>query len=238
MFAKLLTRASCLLFPPECETCGSLLPLAASSGVCRSCAAEIKFLTPPFCETCGRSLRQDTARCAACAGKTFHFDRAYSCALYEGKMKSLMHAYKFEGRKILSGFFSEILLGFIRRRLQETAWDAVAAVPLDGAKEKARGFNQSELLSRRVSRALGVPHLSRRIHRKKSKHPQSLLGRAERGENVKNCFFTPRGKPRMPGRLLLIDDILTTGQTASECARTLKEAGSSFVTVLTLARGV
>ena len=234
---SILERVSSLFFPPECETCGSIVSPDSASGVCASCVLEIKFLEPPFCETCGRNTRQNGPQCVECLDKSFYFDRAFSCALYEGKMKALIHAYKFEGRKILRNFFSEALLRFIDRHLKIFTWNAVAAVPLDSEKKRSRGFNQSEFLSHSAAAALKVEDLSQGIRRKKSAHPQSLLGKNERRLNVKDCFFASPGCNFSSKRILLIDDILTTGQTASECARSLKIAGASSVIVLTLARG-
>jgi len=152
-------------------------------------------------------------------------------------MRALIHAYKFDGRKILKNFFAQVLATFVDVNLKTHSFDAVAAVPLDPDKKRSRGFNQSEFLSCRMARTLKVDDLSKEIRRKKSAKAQSLLGKNEREFNVKDCFFAPFGHPFFAKRILLIDDILTTGQTASECAKSLKRAGASSVVVLTLARG-
>ena len=152
-------------------------------------------------------------------------------------MKALIHAYKFEGRKTLKKFFSDVLERFIEQHLKTVSFDAVAAVPLDPDNKRSRGFNQSEFLSRRVAQMLKVDDLSKEIHRKKSASPQSLLSKTQRRINVKGCFFASPGHRFSSKKILLIDDILTTGQTASECAKILKAAGALSVDVLTLARG-
>jgi ComF family protein len=154
-------------------------------------------------------------------------------------MKDILQAYKFEKQRSLRNFLTDLLYTFFEKHLADQRFDALAAVPLDSKRALERGFNQSALLSRALSKKLKLPELSGTIKRKPSAIPQSLLGKIERRENVKDVFYVTRPGAFKGLNVLLVDDILTTGQTASECARILKEEGHArSVTVLACARGV
>ena len=237
LLKNLAKNVAALVFPPECEVCHATRPPSPSSGVCARCESGIRWLEPPFCVSCGRSLRFEGIKCAACEGESFHYDRAFACAFYEGTMRELIHAYKFGGRKYLKNFFASRLERFIGRHLSERPFDAVAAVPMDPQKKRSRGFNQSELLSAPIAAALKIPDVSKELTRKKSDSPQALLAKTDRKTNVKNRFAVKNTADFKTKNVLLIDDILTTGHTASECAKALKNAGAASVTVLVCARG-
>ena len=236
MLNGLLESVSSLVFPPKCEICD--VAVAPSAGVCAECASDIQWLKPPFCVSCGRSLSHELEKCGPCTTESFHYDCAYASALYDGKNKELIHAYKFKRRKHLKIFFAKSLIRFARLYLRNERFDAVVAVPLDPIKKMERGFNQSELLAAQVSIEFHIPDASKGLERKKSPSPQSLLNKTDRKTNVKDRFFTKTPSFFNQKKILLIDDILTTGQTASECARTLKNAGASRATVLVCARGL
>ena len=237
MLKDFFETASSIIFPVECETCKAVLSPLPPLGVCARCESEIKILRAPHCATCGRTLANDGPKCAECYNESFHFDRAFACALYEGKMKELLHAYKFGRRKYLKNFFLKIMSQFVHAYVKTEHFDAVAAVPIDPKKKRERGFNQSELLSKKLAARLKLPHASRGLSRTRSSSPQSLLSKQDRKQNVQGCFLVKAKESFREKRVLLIDDILTTGQTASECARILKEAGARSVTLLACARG-
>ncbi len=238
MLRRLSEFAISLFFPSVCETCGSAVPSSPTSGVCARCASEIKLTQAPFCVSCGRTLLTDGQKCGECADETFHHDRAFACALYEGKMKELLQAYKFKRRKHLKNTFAKIMMEFAESHLTEKNYDCVLAVPLDQKKHGERGFNQSELLSKTLARNLKLEHTSGSLVREKSNRMQSLLTKPERKKNVAGCFKTKGTDYFQKKNVLLVDDIFTTGQTASECAKVLKKAGAHSVTVLALARGI
>ncbi len=235
MITGLLESAVSLVFPPQCECCA--LPLEApSAGICPPCEDQIRFILPPHCASCGRTLPETGSRCSGCSNASFEFDRAYACAVYDGKMKDLLHAYKFGNRRYLKKYLSGRMADFFTRHIGISAVDAVAAIPMHPDKKRERGFNQSALLTRRLSHSLGLQDLSDELRRTRSSSPQALLSKSSRKSNVERSFSADEtvfsGK-----KILLIDDILTTGNTASECARALKAAGARSVTVLACARG-
>ena len=153
-------------------------------------------------------------------------------------MKELLHAYKFGGRKYLAHFFVKLMSRFAENHINKADYGAIVPVPVDAAKMRERGFNQSALISAALARRLGLPHLSGLLRRVTSSSPQSLLPKEDRRSNVAGCFSVKEAARIQNKRLLLIDDILTTGYTASEAARVLKEAGARSVTILASARGL
>ncbi len=226
-----------LIFPPECEVCRAVSSSPACAALCERCEASIRWIQPPFCAFCGRGTA-GAGRCGQCADENFHFDRVFACAYYEGPMKTLLHAYKFGGRKSLAAYFSDRLLRLIEAQALDQRLDAVVSVPMDKGKEKARGFNQSRLIASRLARRLGVPDLTGHLKRNTYNAPQALLDKKGRLVNVRGSFSAVSAAAFENKTVLLVDDIITTGQTVSECACALKDAGAASVTALACARGV
>lgn len=227
-----------LVFPAECEICGSSTLPSPAMSVCEKCRSEIKLIPAPHCASCGRTVTNGTERCGRCFREVHHFDRAYACAFYEGNMKKLLHIYKFGGRKYLKHFFSETMARFADQHLDRSSFHSVVAVPMARGKENERGFNQSKKISAKIAEKFGVPDDSGKLLRVKPNATQHFLTKQARKRNVEGAFrVNPEGFFR-PKNVLLIDDILTTGQTASECAKVLKNAGAASVTVLACARGI
>src|SRR3989338_3186105 len=203
MLRRLRNVAFSLLFPPECEACGGALSWQADTALCPPCESAIRWIRPPHCPFCGRTCSGDASRCGECAGTGDpclpagrrmgrpYFDRAYACTAYEGPVKELLHAFKFERRKSLGRYLADILSRFVSKHSLEA--DAVMAVPLDPQKQRQRGFNQSEVLSARLSRALHIPHISGRLKRREGRQTQSGLAKHERQINVEGAFEVTSG---------------------------------------------
>jgi ComF family protein len=158
------------------------------------------------------------------------FDAAYSFGSYENELRQLIHLFKYGGVQTLARPLSKLMIKALPR---EHPFDAIAPMPLHWLKQWRRGFNQSELLAREVSRIWNVPvrKLARRV---RPTLTQAGLTGAERRDNVKRAFRANRAAAGK--RILLVDDVMTTGATASACAEALKKAGALRVTLLTLAR--
>ena len=237
MLNALMESLSALVFPPVCEACDAVILANPPLGVCQKCRAQIKPIAGPHCPGCGRTLIEKNTRCADCEGESYAFDRAVACAIYEGTLRKLLHAYKFENRKYLKYFFVDLAVQFIKTYLHTSDFDLTLAVPMEKNRRIERGFNQSELISLEIAKQFSIPHSSGNLIHVGPGIAQSLLAKHERKENVKNAFLIRNADEFRSRHVLLIDDILTTGYTASECARVLKKADTSSVTVLALARG-
>ncbi len=228
-----------LVFPRACAACGGAAADHALH-LCWDCLARVSYVAPPFCSLCGDPVagRVDGEFvCFWCTKTGPHFERARSAARYSGVVRDLLRQFKYGHALWLRGDLAGVLKACVEAHYAPDDFDAVVAVPLFRARRRERGYNQAELLARRLARAFGKPLLSRCVARVRPTATQTHLTAAERATNVRDAFqvrFACRLKGR---RLLLIDDVMTTGATVNECARALKEGGAERVLVATLARG-
>jgi len=227
-----------LLFPDDCRVCGAPLKQFGRIPVCPACLRSPRaFSGEYFCSSCrtpfANSFPLDASgRCALCRLGAQGFDAAYSFGAYEGTLRELIHLFKFEGVRSLARPLGEFLAAALPR---DVRLDAVVPMPLHWRRRWRRGFNQSALLAAEVGRRCGIPviHGARRV---RATAPQAGLTNSRRRANVARAFAASRRRPVRGLRLLLVDDVLTTGATAAACSRALRSAGASFVAVLTLAR--
>jgi ComF family protein len=188
-----------------------------------------------FCLNCRTSFRNSfpldsEGRCMLCRSGRRGFDEAFCYGAYEGTLRKLIHLFKYSGMRRLARPLSDLLAAALPRDRQ---FDAVTPVPLHWRRRWQRGFNQSELLAQAIARRRGIP-LIRALRRGAATQAQAGLSNAQRRENVAAAF---RARRRVAGlRILLIDDVMTTGATAGACARALKKAGAKSVSLAALAR--
>ena len=227
-----------LVFPSHCPLCGDLLDSREKDGLCTTCENGISFIPSPHCPGCGRHSPAETDRCGHCVSEKFHFDRAYACCAYLSGVKDLLLSFKFGRKRPLASFFGRRMARFAEQHIPGAMRQTVVPVPMPAALEQDRGFNQSELLGRRLSAQLKVPFAAGALGCRPSDTTQARLGKEQRKTNVEGRFFVRRKGAVSGKNVLLIDDILTTGHTASSCAKALKDAGAKRVTVLAFARGL
>jgi ComF family protein len=227
-----------LVFPDDCRVCGEPLRDVSRIPVCRACLREpAPLIAEHFCVDCrtpflNRSPLDENGRCALCRLGLASFDSVYTYGSYEGALRKLIHLFKYSGVRPLARPFGDFLSRSLPREQQ---FDVVVPMPLHWRKRWQRGFNQAELLAREIARRWGVP-VRKVVRRVKATAPQAGLTNAKRRANVSGAFSVRRGL-RLDGlRVLLVDDVLTTGTTASACARVLKRAGAKHVAVIVLAR--
>jgi ComF family protein len=172
-------------------------------------------------------------RCPLCRAGLRGFDAAYCFGAYEGTLRELIHLYKYGRIETLSRPLGDLLAAAIPL---DERFDAVTPVPLHWRKQWQRGFNQSELLARAIARRRGIAVVSA-LWRARSTQVQAGLSNSERRKNVAAAFRCRRAGQTLTGqRVLLIDDVMTTGSTAAACARALKQAGAARVVLATVAR--
>lgn len=204
--------------------------------MCADCLREPAPLTAEFfCLNCRtpflNSFPLDSeGRCMLCRSGARGFDEAYCYGAYAGTLRKLIHLFKYSGMRRLARPLGDLLWDALPRDRQ---FDAVTAVPLHWRRRWQRGFNQSELLGKEIARRRGIP-VMRVLRRASATRAQAGLSNAQRRENVAGAF---RARRRVNGlRMLLVDDVMTTGATAGACARALKKAGARSVSLLALAR--
>lgn len=228
------------VLPPLCLACSA--PVDTQGAVCAECWTGIAFIAPPHCAACGLPFETDPggdALCGACLAAPPDFDRARAVMRYGDVSRRLVVGFKHGDRTHAAPAFGR----WLARAGVELARDAdlVAPVPLHRWRLARRRFNQAALLAQALIAALPdgtapdyVPDL---LVRRRPTPTQGGLGAAARRRNVRGAFEPRRADGAVAGkRVLLVDDVLTTGATAGACARALKRAGASAVDVLTLAR--
>ena len=206
--------------------------------VCRRCLKIPEPLSADFfCVSCRTPFLNafpldSHGLCALCRRGLRGFDAAYCFGSYEGVLRELIHLYKYGRIKTLAKPLGDLLAQALPR---DERFDAVVPVPLHWRRHWQRGFNQSELLARRIARSSGIPVVNA-LRREKPTATQASLSITGRGRNVTGAFKCKRTSLMEGRRILLIDDVMTTGATAASCALALKRAGAFRVALLTVAR--
>ncbi len=218
------------IFPPVCANCGKIGVL-----LCDSCITSLPTVYEPVCPICGRPLKKSGPQCGRCQESPLSLDQIRAAVLFAGSVPNIIHQLKYNGMFALAEPLAEIMASSWHRWRQPV--DIVVPIPLHPKRERARGYNQSELLSRHLCRMLDLPEEQQALKRIRNTHPQIELSAEDRAANVTGAFVADRR--RVEGRkILLIDDVCTTGSTLSEAAKSLLEAGAASVSGYCMARAV
>ena len=208
-----------------------------SRGLTAASWSRIHFLDGPVCDGCGAPFEYDLgARCAACLGKPRAFDAARAACLYDEVSRDPILKLKHADRLDLSPLFARWLSRAARELIDEA--DAIAPVPLHRGRLLRRRYNQAAEIARPLGRLSGVPYLPDALVRRRATETQGGKSGSGRRRNVAGAFEVPAGRAAQVAgkRILLIDDVMTTGATAEGCARALKAAGAVRVDVAVVAR--
>jgi ComF family protein len=233
--STLLGGLADIIWPPHCLVCGALhtFPL------CPACLARIERIEPPVCRACGLPA-EDVGTCRWCRDTVHVFRCARAAASYSGVMEDAIRLLKFSGRRSLVPILGELMydLAQTSKVLSNREFDLVVPVPMHPADVLQREFNQSDLLAHDLARRIGVECRSDAIKKIRRTKPQVGLTAQERRENLLDAFAPADGEALGGKSILLVDDVMTTGATADECARVLLGAGATSVCVITAARQV
>jgi competence protein ComFC len=234
---ELLEAAASLLYPPVCTLCGGRTP--TGEYLCEQCESKAMRIVPPFCQQCSEPFEgaiTTAFACANCAHRTIHFDAAVAAYRGRGIVRQIIHDFKYARQVHLRHLVARWLCAaFNDERLQGRQFDVIVPVPLHPTRQRERGFNQARLLAELLSARISVP-CKLVLERIRYTTTQTALDRAERMENLHNAFRLRKNADVRGLNVLLIDDVLTTGSTLSECARVLKRAGANCVYAATAAR--
>lgn len=227
-----LADLSKLLFPPRCLACG----VEGATELCVACAASLVAIAARGCRRCGgepaREQRPRPRRCRRCLKRTFAFRRAIAALRYSGAVKELVRALKYRGRRAAAGVLARALVEAVRADPVARRVDSIVALPLHPLRRMGRGYDQAELLARAVATALRLPLLRGALLRWRFTVPQSLQRGERRAVNVRGAFCRGPFVRRVRGkRVLLVDDVMSTGATADAAARALLAAGARAVYV-------
>jgi ComF family protein len=233
-----------LVFPPHCASCGTPLLAADNKALCLACAEQMRWIGGDRCKLCGDAVGQGSgvvAQCGSCRSFPPRFIETISSAVVygEGPSRNVVLALKF-GRKL---HVARLMGNVVARRIELTGQAVrgmvVVPAPLTRRGLRERGFNLAEEIARVVARRLSLRLETNLLEKIRATPPQATLGREKRHENLSGAFgCNARLAKRYSGAtLLLIDDVITTGSTVSECARTLDAAGLKSVRAASFARG-
>ena len=229
-----------IIYPALCVSCKKKLTASSIDNIiCLECWRKIQKHTPPFCHRCGRRLMPPFITkhiCLGCLKKELHFDRSVSACAYDGIIKKLLHDFKYNGKDYFGATLSKLMIDFIREYdVPMDFFDCIMPIPLHHTKLREREFNQSQILGSHIATTFNKKLETSSLIRHRNTKTQTELPPQERHLNVKGSFSVADKNAVKNRHILLIDDVLTTGATASEAASTLKEAGAGVVFLLTLA---
>ncbi len=231
---KIIDSLLAFLFPPYCLLCDSLLG-GAERIVCNHCWARLEIISDRFCQVCGSPWGSRRMICDACLKGDYHFSFNRSLGPFNPEYQTLIHHLKYERMTNLAPRLGEKLLFLLRAEPRFVPAQGLVPVPLHPTKLRERGYNQSLLLAQAVSQGSGIPLIDDALIKVRRTKSQTKLSLEERVENVKGAFEV-KSRERVKGkRLIIIDDVLTTGSTLNSCAEALREAGAQEVYGLTLA---
>jgi ComF family protein len=234
---ELFEAAASLLYPPVCTVCGG--NARVGEYLCERCEAKAERIIAPFCQQCSEPFEGAIATlftCANCAHRTIYFDAAVAAYRGRGIVRQIIHDFKYGRQVHLRHLVARWLFGaFDDERLRGRQFDLIVPVPLHPTRQRERGFNQASLLAELLSAQISIPSKPL-LERIRYTTTQTALDRAERMENLHNAFRLRKKANVRRLRVLLIDDVLTTGSTLSECARVLKRAGAISVHAVMAAR--
>jgi len=220
-----------VLFPPRCLLCGR--PTSHLNILCDDCVEDLPKLEEPRCMKCQEMLSDSSLDlCRACGTRERWFDRALSLGPYEGAWGELVRSLKFDKEPAVARFLSSRMADYLTAEKPFGDIDFVTYVPMTRLAVRARGFNQARLLARGLAKRIHRP-VVQLLAKRNETQPQARLSARARRENLRGAFHTIRS---VSGKVLLVDDIFTTGSTVEECAHVLKSGGCEEVFVLTVAR--
>lgn len=236
-----------LLYPPGlyCICCGKITDGTRTYSMCNDCISSIRWVNGRSCTVCGRAMNDNNPKevCFECSKQTHLFDKGYVCSEYGVHEKTILYELKYASEGYIGDVLGEVVYDKMSAELGEdvlaAAYDIVVPVPIYKVRKQQRGFNQAELIAKAFAKRAGLDADSEILVRTRATSAMKGLNPSERKQNIKDAFdIRPRKLPKLQeARILLIDDIYTTGATIDEAASVLKSAGAARVDFAVFAAG-
>ena len=235
VFVKLKNLLTSSIYPDNCNCiiCDKEIPIGSKYGLCDYCYNKLPFNKQMYCVKCGVPIENEATYCLMCQNNGRHFDFVRSCFVYANEIKKLILNLKFHNCKWLAKYFADML--FDCYNLYDLNAELIIPVPISKEREKQRGYNQTMMFAKPLAEKLNIPIATDTILKVKDVSPQTKLSGKQRHENVKGAYKVFNTTSVKGKRVLIIDEILTTGSTMDEVAKQLKIAGASAVYGLVLA---
>ncbi len=227
--------AADLLFPRRCPVCGGIV-MPKGRLVCPACLKQLSFVSSPVCMKCGKEIEnREQEYCADCLRRKKSFERGFALLNYDSRAAVSMAAIKYHNKREYLDFYARAAALRFEKQFKQAGIQVMVPVPVHDSRLKTRGFNQAAVLAEKLSAELGIPWEDLLIRVKKT-DPQKNLGSADRLKNLSKAFQASEEAGKWE-RVLLVDDIYTTGSTAEICSRVLLGAGVKQVFVFAVCIG-
>ncbi len=227
-----------LLYPPRCPLCDQIL--TGKDGLCcRKCEKDLPWISGPTCMKCGKMIAEEEEEfCDDCRRYHHRFDRGTAAFAYTGQLRHSIYRMKAENRRDYLDFYADAMVRALKPYLGRWKPECIVAIPMHWQKKWKRGYNQSELLAKKIAERTGILLERSWVYCCKKTKEQKKLGRKERENNLSGCFAFRQPEKRFR-RVLIVDDIYTTGSTMDELAALLKEQGTQeiYFVVLCIGKG-
>ena len=230
-----------LFYPEICQICEVERATPRSGFVCSNCWQQVQFIRAPFCDRCGLPFQGDITtgfECSNCREMKLDFIFARSAVVAKTVVLEAIHRYKYQRHTWFETFLAELLVSEALPALRDQKWDFIVPVPLYPVKEREREFNQADRLAVHLSAATGILIHRKILRRIVPTATQTRLTRSERAANMSGAFARREGVKLNGERIVLVDDVFTTGATTNACAKELRQAGAGDICVWTVARGL
>ena len=215
-----------VLYPKRCVACDKvLLKIEKELGFCASCSTKVKLVGPTCCMKCGTPIADDRVEfCRNCVNTTRAFTQNKAIYQYTGDMKEAMYRFKYGNRRCYGKTFAEHALHYYGSWIKNNGIEAIVPVPMYKKKEKQRGYNQAEVFARALSEVTAIPVANKIVQRNKDTEAMKQLNALKRKKNLLKAFSLVKNDVQF-SKVLLVDDIYTTGTTMDEVAKVLKQGG-------------
>ena len=214
-----------LLYPKRCVACDRvLLKIEIEMGFCKSCARRVKLVGRTYCLKCGAPMRNEAEMCGNCINTQHVFNQSKAIFRYTGDMKNAMYRFKYANKRCYGEVFAKHAVKNYGSWIKEANFDVIIPVPMYDKKKRKRGYNQAEVFAKELSKETGVPVENGIVRREIETVAMKQLNRQKRKKNLLNAFILAKNVVQFR-KVLIVDDIYTTGTTMDEVAKTLKDGG-------------
>ncbi len=211
-----------LLYPPTCPVCGTI---RQKNEACFQCEKKLKYITEPRCKKCSKHiLMEEMEYCMDCGRREHGYESGIALYAYQDYVKELIMKYKYHNRREYGEWLAQQMIRYLGDKWKEWDCDVIMPIPVHKKKRVKRGFNQTEIMAERIAEYLRVPCVANLLERTVNTTPQKEFSPEERRKNLKNAFKISENIVKYK-KVLLVDDIYTTGSTIDSCAEVLKEHG-------------
>ncbi len=222
-----------MIYPQTCCFCGKV----SAVPICEECRKKVTYVKEPRCKKCGKPIRyKEQEYCLDCQRKTFAYEQGRSIWVHKGAVPWSIYQFKYHNRRIFGAFYASELHRLYGQKIKEWGIDVIVPVPLHPKRKRRRGYNQTEIIARHLSKLTGIPVEKNWVRRVRYTKPQKTLNDKERKQNLENAFAV-RELHKEYQRVLLIDDIYTTGSTIDTIAKQLLEKCNKKIWFLTISIG-